>query len=428
MALLTRHGRQVVVDSRWSLVRNSQGEPHSLLIVNSDVTAKKQLESQYLRAQRLESLGILASGVAHDLNNVLSPLLMGGSVLEFALEDKDSRSVLAAMMDAVRRGSDTVKQLLTFARGGEGQRAIVQPRHLLQEISRLLQQTLPKNIQLCTDFSPNLNSLMADPSQLHQVLMNLGVNARDAMPNGGILSITIENALLDDRAKRLHPKAVQGSYVIFSVTDTGAGIAPELMDKIFVPFFTTNPPGQGTGLGLATVIGIVENHGGFILVDSQLGKGTTFSIYLPAMPSGHRADKVSRHLTTLKGHDELILVVDDELGIRRLFHDVLKRHGYQSLMAGSAPEALELFRTHREKIRVVLTDLMMPFMDGRDLIQQLRALSSSVKIVAFSGLATDSKRDEVMAAGANAFLSKPVEAEELLTVLKDLLNSEKQQD
>jgi PAS domain S-box-containing protein len=393
-----------------------------VLLCLTDVTARKQLEAQYLRAQRLESLGILASGVAHDLNNVLSPLLLGGPMLEDALADDDSRSVLAAMMDAVRRGSDTVRQLLTFARGGESERILVQSKHLLKEIGRLLKQSLPKNIQIYADSSPNLNSLIVDPSQLHQVLMNLSVNAKDAMPAGGVLSITAENFTVeDDRAPLLHPKAVPGTYVVFKVSDTGSGIAPEVLDRIFDPFFTTKPQGQGTGLGLATVLGIVENHGGFILVDSRPGEGTVFSVYLPAASQKREAPELSRDLKALDGHGELVLVVDDEQAIGRLVRDILSRRGYRALMAGSAPAALELFHNNRETIRVVLTDMMMPFMDGREFITQLRALDPLLKIVAFSGLATESKKEEAASAGANAFLNKPMEVAQLLTVLRDLL-------
>jgi PAS domain S-box-containing protein len=419
-----RLGKQTISDCRWALVRDPQGAPRSVLMVNSDVTTRKQLEAQYLRAQRLESLGVLASGIAHDLNNVLSPLLMGGSILESTLKDKDSHVILNAMMDAARRGADTVKQLLTFARGSEGKKAPVQPRHLLQEVGRLLQQTLPKNIQLYTDYVATPHRLMADPTQLHQVLMNLCVNARDAMPEGGVLAITAENATMDESSREIHPKAVPGDYVLFKVTDTGSGIAPEILDRIFDPFFTTKPQGKGTGLGLATTLGIVESHGGFILVDNQPESGAVFRIYLPAMPDGIETQKESPDQAILQGHGEQILIVDDEQAIRTLVRDVLLRHGYQALTAGSVPEALELFRIHRDTIRVVLTDMMMPFVDGRDLVIHLRALNPSLKIIAFSGLATDSIQEEVLALGANAFLHKPVEVNRLMSVLHDLLETE----
>jgi PAS domain S-box-containing protein len=419
-----RLGKQVVLDCRGALVRDPLGAPRSVLMVNTDVTARKQLEAQYLRAQRLESLGVLASGVAHDLNNVLSPLLMGGSILESTLKDKDSRAILKAMIDAARRGADTVKQLLTFARGTEGKKVLMQPRHLLQEVGRLLQQTLPKNIQVYTDFAVNLNRLMADPTQLHQVLMNLCVNARDAMPDGGVLAITAENAFLDDNSRKLHPRAAPGDYVLFKAADTGSGIAPEVIDHIFDPFFTTKPQGKGTGLGLATTLGIVEDHGGFILVENLPDSGAVFRVYLPAIPYAIESEAESSEQTLQQGRGEQILIVDDEQGIRTLIHDVLVRHGYQPLIAGSVPEALELFRAHRKTLRVVLTDMMMPFVDGRDLVIHLRALNPSLKIIAFSGLATDSVRDEVMALGANVFLPKPVEADQLISVLHDLLEPE----
>jgi PAS domain S-box-containing protein len=421
--LLAKDGKQIVVDSRWTLVRDSQNVPQSLLIVNSDITKKKELESQYLRAQRLESLGTLASGIAHDLNNVLSPLLLGGSALESQLAGEEDQIILATMMDAARRGADTVKQLLTFARGGTGDRSLVQPRSLLQEISRLLRQTMPKNIQVYTDYAADLNSLMADPSQLHQVLMNLCVNARDAMPNGGVLSIAIENALLDEHAKLVHPKAAPGAYLVFKVSDTGSGIKPELMDRIFDPFFTTKSQEMGTGLGLATVLGIIAGHGGFILVDSQLNRGTAFSIYLPALKPTKDEARSGFSRISLTGRDELILVVDDEAAIGRILQDLLTRHGYNAISASSAPEGLELFRNNQKSVRAVITDMMMPFVSGQELIVQLRALSPEIKIIAISGLATNSKKEEAIAAGVDAFLYKPVEAEKLLTVLYNLLQS-----
>jgi two-component system, cell cycle sensor histidine kinase and response regulator CckA len=247
------------------------------------------------------------------------------------------------------------------------------------------------------------------------------------MPDGGVLSITIENVTLEDESRHLHPKAVPGAYIVFKVSDTGSGIPPGLLDRIFDPFFTTKPQGKGTGLGLATVLGIVENHGGFVLVDSQPGTGTVFSVYLPALPYGKENDQEASKLVTLQGHGEQILIVDDERGIRQLIHGVLERHGYRALMAGSVPEALELYRMHGHSIRIVLTDMMMPFVDGRDLIAQLRAMNPFLKIIAFSGLATDSARDEVLAMGANAFLTKPVESVQLISALHELLELENMQ-
>jgi PAS domain S-box-containing protein len=425
LLLHSKMDQQIVLDSRWTLVRDANGNPQSVLIVSSDITNRKQLEAQFLRAQRFESLGFLASGVAHDLNNILSPILMGGSVLESVLSDEENQSILTSMMEAVRRGSDTVKQLLTFARGGEGERILVQPRHLLKEIGRLLKQTLPKNIQVYTDFSPNLNNVHADPSQLHQVLMNLCVNARDAMPDGGVLTIAIENCNLGEDALMMHPKAVKGDYVVFKVSDTGCGIAQEVIDRVFDPFFTTKPQGQGTGLGLATVLGIVHGHGGFILTDSLPGKGTTFRIYFPAMPHGIDKPAPVQESTAMQGQGEMILVVDDEAGIRRLLRGVLERRGYKVLIAESVMEALELYRKHQVEIRVVLTDMVMPFVDGNDFIVQLRAIDPFLKIIAISGLATHSQKNTIMTTGANVFLRKPLEIEQLMIALRDLMDSEK---
>jgi PAS domain S-box-containing protein len=410
-----------VVASRWTALNNSEGKSSSVLITSNDITEQKQLESQYMRVQRLESVGTLASGIAHDLNNILSPVVLGVELLEPRTTDQDTRVVLQMMRDSAQRGADTVRQLLTFARGSEPQKGPVQPRHLLKEIVRLLQQTFPKNIQIHTKYSEQLDTVQADPSQLHQVLMNLSVNARDAMPDGGVMRLTLENRTLDDSGARMHPKARPIPYVVFEVSDSGTGIPPEMLDRIFDPFFTTKPQGKGTGLGLAMVLGIVENHGGFVTVDSKPGQGATFQAFLPARTGTAAREEESRPPAPPPGEGEIVLVVDDEPAILHLAAQILQHAGYATLLATNASEALHLCEQGPERIRAVLTDIMMPFGDGRQLIAMLHQRHPALPIIAMSGMATSDFQQETLRRGARAFVRKPFVAEELLRPLADVL-------
>jgi PAS domain S-box-containing protein len=424
LTLRSDQGGERELESRWSLLLDAGGKPKSVLITCNDVTEQKRMETQYLRVQRLESIGTLASGIAHDINNILSPIIMGMDVLRESLRDPEATSTLAMMRESARRGSETVKQLLTFARGTESQQGPVQPRHLVAEIVRLARQTFPKNIQIYTDHSPEQAAVLADPSQLHQVLMNLCLNARDAMPDGGVLFITTENKTLDESSVNIHPRARPVPYVVFKVSDSGTGMPPEVLDRIFEPFYTTKPQGKGTGLGLATVIGIVESHRGFVLVETQLGHGTTFQVYIPAIPQAEVGAAESRPPDIPRGHGELVLVVDDEKAILRMVESVLRRGGYDTLTASGASEAAHLQQRNRDRVRVVLTDIMMPFGDGRQLLTLLHEQNPKLPIIAMSGLATDDLQRETLGRGCRAFLSKPFNAEELLAVIKNALASE----
>jgi len=312
--------------------------------------------------------------------------------------------------------------LLTFARGADAQKGPVQPRHLLKEIARLLQQTFPKNIQIYTDYAEQPATVLADPSQLHQVLMNLCVNARDAMPEGGVLFLTLENRTLDAAAVNLHPKARAIPYVVFKVSDSGVGIPPEVLDRIFDPFYTTKPQGKGTGLGLATVLGIVENHGGFVTVESKPGEGTTFEVFMPATLSAETAGAKAELRAAPQGRGELVLVVDDEPAILHMAAQVLRHGGYTVLTASNASEALHACEKHRASLRAVLTDIMMPFGDGRQLITMLCEQQGKLPIIAMSGLATGEFQQETLKRGARAFIRKPFAAEELLTRLATVLD------
>ncbi|PIG95090.1 CHASE3 domain-containing protein [Gloeocapsopsis sp. IPPAS B-1203] len=412
---IDKNGKQIIVASRWTLVRDVQGNPKSILVVNTEITEKKKLEAQLLRVQRMESIGTLAGGIAHDLNNVLTPILMSVQLLQMKFSDSQSQNLLNSLESNVKRGAALVKQVLSFARGFEGDRVTLQVRHLISEITHLIQETFPKSIELFTDISPNLWAIFGDATQLHQVLMNLVVNARDAMPNGGILSIQATNVLIDEQYAQMNLEATVGSYVAITVTDTGVGIPPEIIERIFEPFFTTKEVGKGTGLGLATAIGIVKNHGGFVNVYSEVSNGTQFTVYLPATEGTET--QTTQEGEILSGNGELILVVDDETGIREVTKLSLETYNYRVLTASNGVEALAIYADRQDEISAVLLDMMMPSMDGAITIMTLQKMNPLVKIIAISGLSSNEKIAATTGSGVQAFLPKPCTAKELIETL-----------
>jgi PAS domain S-box-containing protein len=418
---VTQDGKAIIVESRWTLVQNEQEQPTSILIVNTDITEKKQLEAQFLRAQRMESIGTLASGIAHDLNNVLAPILMSVQLLALKLHDEQARQWLKILEDNARRGAELVKQVVSFARGVKGDRTLVQVRHIISEIRQIAKETFPKSIEVHTDLAPDLWTVSADATQLHQVLMNLCVNARDALPDGGTLGISAQNLFLNEQSARMNIDAKAGSYIVITVSDTGTGIPPEILDRIFEPFFTTKEVGKGTGLGLSTVIGIVKSHGGFVNVVSHLGQGTKFEVYLPALKETPIPTTEDDEMP--RGHGELILVVDDEAAIRQITQTSLETYSYKVLTASDGIEALAVYAQHKEDINVVLIDMMMPVMDGPTTIRTLRRMNPEGKIVAVTGLVSDDKLAQARHLGVQTFLYKPYTAKELLKTLDQVLRS-----
>jgi hypothetical protein len=419
---VTKDGKKIIVESRWTLVRDVAGNSKSILIVNTDITEKKQLEAQFLRAQRLESLGTLASGIAHDFNNILTPILAVAQLLplKFPKLDENTQELLRILEGSAKRGADLVTQILSFSRRGvEGSRTIVQTRHLLSDVAQVAQRTFPKSIETQTDIAPNLWTVFADATQLHQVLMNLTINARDAMPDGGILEISAENLWIDESYARMHVDAKVGSYIVITITDTGKGIPPEIMDRIFDPFFTTKEVGKGTGLGLSTVIGIIKSHGGFVNVYSEVGKGSRFQVYLPS--SQVTETPAATDVELPNGHGELILVVDDEVTICQITKSTLESHNYKVLTASDGIEALALYAQYKDEISVVLIDLMMPGMDGSTTILTLQRMNPQVQIIAMSGLMSNWTTAQKRSLGIQYFLPKPFTSQALLSTLREVL-------
>jgi signal transduction histidine kinase/CheY-like chemotaxis protein len=418
----SKEGREIIINSRWTLVRDDQGQAHSVLVINTDLTETKKLEAQFLRAQRLESIGTLASGIAHDLNNILSPILMSTTLLRRDLKDPDAERMLNIIEASAERGAGIVKQVLTFARGVEGERVLLQPKHLISELSKIMAQTFPRNIDLQSGFAADLWTVSGDATQLHQVLLNLCVNARDAMPEGGTLTVGAENVDVDEQLARMNPGAQLGPHVALRVGDTGSGIPPEVLDKIFDPFFTTKEVGKGTGLGLATVIGIVKAHGGFLNVQSEVGIGTTFRVFLPASRESGAAEKSPDEVVTKGGNGERVLVVDDEPPIREALVRTLESNGYHAYTAEDGSDALALYFQRREEIDVVLTDLAMGQMDGITLVRSLRKVNPTVKVIVSSGHIQKENAVVLNGLGVKTFLDKPYTADKLLQALQTVLH------
>lgn len=307
---VTKSGNEVVVSSRWTLVRDAEDHPSAVLAISTDITEKKRLESQFLRSQRMESIGTLAGGVAHDLNNILAPIMMSAPLLRQGLGPRETETLVHNIETSAQRGADIVKQLLAFARGMKGERVVINLRHMVEEMAKIVRDTFPKNITVQSKASRDLWPIVGDPTHVHQVLLNLCINARDAMPNGGSITIAAENMTVDEHYVNFEPDAKPGPYVVLRVTDTGIGIPQEILDKIFDPFFTTKEHGKGTGLGLSTVLGIAKSHNGFLNVHSEVGKGTAFSCFFPATPNA-KADPRAEKKALPRGNGETNLVVDD---------------------------------------------------------------------------------------------------------------------
>ncbi|MBD2083014.1 response regulator [Leptolyngbya sp. FACHB-17] len=414
----TKSGKTVTVESRWSLVRGDDDQPKSILVVSTDVTEKKKLEAQFLRVQRMESIGTLASGLAHDLNNILTPILATAQLLQFKFPHLDERNqrLLKMLETNAKRGAALVKQVLLFARGVEGEQAVLQLEPLILETQQIAQETFPKSITIETKIAGSLWSIGGNATQLHQVLMNLCVNARDAMPDGGTLTISAENQLVDQAYAQANLDARVGSFVKLTVADTGTGIPPEVVDRIFEPFFTTKEIGKGTGLGLSTVLGIIQGHGGFVSVNSKVGQGTQFDLFLPAVMAMNVQEPQAAEI--LSGHEELVLIVDDEAAIRESSKALLEAYHYQVLTAANGSEAIALYHQHQKDIQVVLVDMMMPVMDGATTIDRLYEINSQVKVIAISGIV--SRSQTAATKEADRFLQKPYTAEELLSTMRQV--------
>jgi PAS domain S-box-containing protein len=420
---LTKDRREITTEARWSLIRNGEGNPKSILAINTDVTEKKKFEAQFMRSQRMESIGTLAGGIAHDLNNILTPIMMSIELLKTISDNPRAKSMLETIEGSARRGSAIVRQVLSFARGMEGEKIEVQPKHLLKELETLIEETFPKEIQMHVSIPNDTWTILGDPTQVHQILLNLCLNARDAMPNGGNLTLAAENCVFDKQYAAMHGEAKAGRYVKMSVTDSGIGIPPNLLDKIFEPFFTTKDIHEGTGLGLSTVLAIVKGHHGIINVYSEPGKGTAFNVYLPAVEvSPEGGEEQSDPFDLPRGNGETVLIIDDEASVVSITGETLQAFGYQVLTAADGAHGVAVYARHMDAISVVITDMMMPVMDGLATIQALKRINPEIKIIAASGLTSDSRVAKATFAMVKHFLMKPYTAGSLLKTLRSVLD------
>ncbi|MGV3659985.1 MAG: hybrid sensor histidine kinase/response regulator [Prosthecobacter sp.] len=421
-----RDGGRVPVSVSVTAMRNADGLITGFLTVARDITEKKKLEQQFLRSQRIESIGTLAGGIAHDLNNVLTPILMSIELLRVTNTSERSQGVLASIESSAKRGADLVKQILSFARGVDGERTLIKAGPVIKDIQKLVQDTFPKNIRCAAALATDLPSLLGDPTQLHQILLNLCVNARDAMPNGGSLSITAKSITLDESAAAMQMHAKPGTYVSISVKDTGTGIPHEVVEKVFDPFFTTKEVGKGTGLGLSTVLAIAKSHGGFVKVVSEPGQGSTFTVCLPAMSSVEKTVEepvvVEQPQPMRQGAGQLILIVDDEENVRNITQQTLETLGYRTMGAADGVEAVALYSRHNTEIAAVLTDMMMPIMSGPATIQVLQRINPAVKIIAASGITQNGGLAKAAEMGIKHLLPKPYSAQSVMSTLHKLLN------
>jgi PAS domain S-box-containing protein len=420
---LAKDRHEIIVEARWTLIRDPEGQPKAILAINTDITEKKKIEAQFMRAQRMESIGTLAGGIAHDLNNILAPIMMSIEILKNISDQPQAKKILKTIEVSAKRGADIVRQVLSFARGLEGERVEVQPKHLLRDLENIIENTFPKDIRLQFLIPSETWTILGDPTQVHQILLNLCVNARDAMPQGGSLTVSAENSVLDEHYAAMNLQAKPGRYVNITVTDSGTGIPASILDKIFEPFFTTKDFNKGTGLGLSTVMAIVKSHEGIVNVYSEPGKGTTFKIYLPAMEVSSEARREQAKEADLpRGNGETLLVVDDEASILTITSQTLEAFGYRVLTATDGADALSVYLQHKDEIAVVLTDMMMPVMDGPAMIHALMRVNPAVKIVAASGLKANDGLSKFSGVGVKHFLTKPYTAGTLLKTLRAILD------
>lgn len=417
----SRAGKSFTVESRWTLLLDETGQPRGLLIINSDVTEKKQLQAESLRMQRMEAVGALAGGMAHDLNNALAPVLMGTQLLRRDAKDENARRILSLMESSTRRGADMVRQVLLFARGKQGDFERLEVRPLVKEMEKLARDTFPQNITVSAQVAADLWPVRGNATQLHQVLLNLCINARDAMPDGGSLSLAADNVELSEVEACAIPDARAGSFVVFMVSDTGAGIPAELLPRIFEPFFTTKSEGKGTGLGLSTTTRIVKAHDGFMRVESEPGTGTTFEIYLPRF-----AEAVTSAIATgipppPRGHGELILVADDDEAVRELLRRSLEDYGYRVTTAANGAEAVSLFKQQPSDVALLISDQSMPVMDGFQATATIRALATKLPVLFLSGDG-DARTMRGEDSQQNIeHLGKPIELDALLRAVSNAL-------
>jgi len=413
----SRKKESLTVRARAWVMTGATDEDSTMVIVATDQTGTRRLEKQLLRAQRLESVGTLTCGIVHDLNNVLTPVQMAAELLRPSVAGTDGERFLNLLVRSAVRGVEITRQLLSFGRGNEGGRASVDLRVLIKEMVRMLAGTLPKCIQVRGDVPESLWPVVADVTQMHQVLLNLCVNARDAMSEGGMMTVLARNRELDDVGAGALKDGRPGRFVVLSVRDTGTGISGEVMDRMFDPFFSTKPPAMGSGLGLSTVQSIVRDHRGFISVTTEIGRGSEFSIYLPAADDAPVVPLAPETPISPHGQGQGLLVVEDDESIRELIQSTLEHAGYRVMTAADGAEAISVFGKNQGEVTVVVLDMVLPLIDGGTVVRMIRKLRPDVEIVAMSDLPLTSLGTETSGAGRLGWLQKPIRVDEMLAAV-----------
>jgi two-component system, cell cycle sensor histidine kinase and response regulator CckA len=421
LQLRGRTGEEITVLSRWNLVRDAGGKPQAILSANTDITEKKRLEAIALRAQRMDSIGALAGGIAHDLNNALAPVLMSAELLQNCKDDETRQRLVDIIFSSAQRATGMVKQILSFARGSGGQSGPVKLNHIIREMGKMTQDTFPKSISFSVRIiGKELWTVEGDPTEFHQILLNLCVNARDAMPQGGRLVLSAQNLKLNQEA--LPANAAPGPYVMISVSDTGSGIPAEVLPHVFEPFFTTKIGDKGTGLGLSTVAGIVKNHGGFIQIETEPGQGTEFKIFLPANPKADVTEADTQEVALPSGHGELILVIEDEEAMRELTKTTLESYGYRVVTAQDGVQGIDRFKDHKDEIKLLVTDTDMPYLDGMGAIRAIKELKPDLPVIIASGSKRDTEQLRQLDIAQLKNLGKPYSLDQLLIAVDAALH------
>lgn len=425
--ILSADAQHIDVQMRWVILNPPDGQPPSILILAEDAAELLQLNEDRLRAHRHECVGMLSGGIAHDLNNVLQPISMFLDLLRYRLPDAESVEMLDAVEANLRRSTDLVRQILAFSSGARTEQRALNIPELISEVSTFIRSTFPKTIQFQVTVPDNIHPVMGNATQLEQVLLNLCVNARDAMPGGGRIKIKVSNFYADESFVRRQSHAQAQSYVRITVSDTGHGIPRPLRKKIFEPFFTTKGPNKGTGLGLATAVGIIRNHGGFLTLETEEGCGSSFHAFLPASTGPLEPISLPPSIPEIQkanGHGEAILLVDDESTVLKVMTRSLEKSGYRVLAAEDGDQGYALYKHHQKDVRLVITDMAMPGMDGPALISALKKINPKVKIICTSGFGSSSGKNSPSELGVHAILSKPCNSRVVLQAIQEALQTE----
>lgn len=419
----TKDGRSIDVSLSVSRYDDHEGMPAGMLYIYRDISERKQLEAQLVQAQKMEAVGTLAGGIAHDFNNNLQGIF---TCIEIMLMGKDKDhpdyEKLKTIEKSAERAGNLTKRLLVFGRKVENKFEPVDLNNEVRQVANILERTIPKMISINLDLDQGIRMINGDPGQLEQVMMNLGVNARDAMPDGGILSFKSEEIFLDDKYCSVHPSSKRGYYVLLSVSDNGFGMSKDVLGHIFEPFFTTKKKGKGTGLGLSMVYGIVKDHGGSIICESAPGKGTTFKIFLPVAEFTDKKESEVEPERSITGNNKTILLVDDEDTNRNLGKEILEGFGYRTITASDGESAIDYYMKNKDSIDLIVLDLIMPGMGGSICLEKILMFDPDAKVIIASGFTSDKPMSDTLKKAAKDFITKPYNMKKMHEVIQRVLS------